>query len=89
MALNLLAPMAPSSWFGRRDPVGGYFGAFGGRFVPETLVAPIQALEAEYLKARCDPQFVAELQRLLEHYVGRETPLWDARRLRAVAAAFS
>ena len=73
--------MAPSSWFGRRDPVGGYFGTFGGRFVPETLVAPIQALEAEYLRARCDPQFVAELQRLLEHYVGRETPLWDARRL--------
>ena len=75
--------MAPSSWFGRRDPVGGYFGTFGGRFVPETLVAPIQALEAEYLRARCDPQFVAELQRLLEHYVGRETPLWDARRLSA------
>ena len=74
--------MAPYSWFGRRDPdARGYYGAFGGRFVPETLVAPIEALEAEYLAARRDPAFGAELQRLLQHYVGRETPLWDARRL--------
>ena len=78
-----MAPLAPPSWFGRRDPVGGYFGAFGGRFVPETLVAPIEALEAAYLEARRDPAFGAELQRLLQHYVGRETPLWDARRLSA------
>jgi tryptophan synthase beta chain len=70
-------------WFGRRDPdARGYFGAFGGRFVPETLVAPIQALEAEYLRARSDEGFAAELSRLLTHYVGRPTPLWEARRLR-------
>ncbi len=71
------------TWFGRRDPdKRGYFGAFGGRFVPETLVAPIQALEEEYLRARQDPAFAAELTRLLTHYVGRPTPLWEARRLR-------
>jgi tryptophan synthase beta chain len=69
-------------WFGRRDPdARGYFGHYGGRFVPETLVAPIEALEAEYMKARVDPPFAAELQRLLVNYVGRPTPVWDARRL--------
>ena len=72
-----------SAWFGRRDPdARGYFGSFGGRFVPETLVAPIQALEQEYYRARQDAAFAAELSRLLTHYVGRPTPLWDARRLR-------
>jgi tryptophan synthase beta chain len=69
-------------WFGRRDPdARGYFGHYGGRFVPETLVAPIEALEAEYLRAREDSSFAAELRRLLVHYAGRPTPLWDARRL--------
>jgi tryptophan synthase beta chain len=71
------------AWFGRRDPdARGYFGAFGGRFVPETLVAPIQALEREYFRARQDAGFATELSRLLTHYAGRPTPLWDARRLR-------
>ena len=71
-----------ANWFGRRDPdARGYYGAFGGRFVPETLVAPIEALEREYFVARADPSFAEELQRLLLHYVGRPTPLWDARRL--------
>jgi tryptophan synthase beta chain len=74
---------APQTWFGRRDPdTRGYFGSFGGRFVPETLVAPIEELEREYLRARADERFAAELSRLLTHYVGRPTPLWDARRLR-------
>jgi len=68
-------------WFGRRDPdARGYFGAFGGRFVPETLVAPIEALEREYLAARSDVSFAAELDRLLRDYVGRATPLWEAAR---------
>jgi len=72
----------PSTWFGRRDPdARGYYGAFGGRFVPETLVAPIEALEQAYFAARLDPAFIQELQRLLQHYVGRETPLSDAKRL--------
>jgi tryptophan synthase beta chain len=71
-------------WFGRRDPDRrGYYGEFGGRFVPETLVAPIEALEREYLEARQDAEFVSELGRLLRHYAGRPTPLWDARRLAA------
>ncbi|MGH9383668.1 MAG: tryptophan synthase subunit beta [Vicinamibacterales bacterium] len=70
------------NWFGRRDPdQRGYYGEFGGRFVPETLVAPIEALEREYLEARQDPAFVAELHRLLHDYAGRPTPLSDARRL--------
>jgi tryptophan synthase beta chain len=76
----------PSKWFGRRDPdARGYYGAFGGRFVPETLVAPIEALESEYLRARQDPSFEAELTRLLTHYVGRPTPLWEAERLSEAA----
>jgi len=73
-----------TSWFGRRDPdARGYYGEFGGRYVPETLVAPIEALESAYLAARRDPAFVAELERLHRDYVGRPTPLWDAERLRA------
>ncbi len=68
--------------FGRRDPdARGYFGAFGGRFVPETLVAPIEELEAGYLAARADASFRAELDGLLKHYVGRPTPLYQATRL--------
>jgi tryptophan synthase beta chain len=71
-----------ANWFGRRDPdARGYYGAYGGRFVPETLVAPIEALEAAYLEARKEPAFATELQRLLHHYAGRPTPLWEAKRL--------
>jgi tryptophan synthase beta chain len=66
----------------RRDPSGrGYFGAYGGRYVPETLVAPIEELERAYLEARDDDAFVAELDGLLHHYVGRPTPLYETRRL--------
>ena len=73
--------MAPSP---RRDPdQRGYFGDFGGRFVPETLVAPIEELERAYLVARDDPEFGAELARLLKDYVGRPTPISEARRLAA------
>ena len=68
--------------FGRRDPdARGYFGQYGGRFVPETLVAPIEELTAGYLAARADPAFREELSRLLKHYVGRPTPLYEATRL--------
>jgi tryptophan synthase beta chain len=74
--------IAPS--FGRRDPdARGYFGAYGGRFVPETLVAPVQELERSYFEARGDPAFRDELTRLLRDYVGRATPLTEARRLSA------
>src|SRR5436190_22726169 len=68
--------------FGRRDPDRrGYFGEYGGRFVPETLVAPIEELEAGYLAARADAAFRDELDQLLKHYVGRPTPLYETRRL--------
>ena len=75
-----------TTWFGRRDPdPRGYYGAFGGRYVPETLVAPIEALERAYFEARQEPGFAAELERLHRDFVGRPTPLWDARRLSEVA----
>jgi tryptophan synthase beta chain len=68
--------------FGRRDPdARGYFGAYGGRFVPETLVAPIEELEGGYMAARADASFRDELDRLLRHYAGRPTPLYQTQRL--------
>ena len=67
--------------FGRRDPdARGYFGKFGGRFVPETLMAPVAVLTSAYFDARMDPAFVAELRALLSSYVGRPTPLYETRR---------
>jgi tryptophan synthase beta chain len=70
----------------RRDPdARGYFGEFGGRFVPETLVEPIEELERAYLAARDDPAFQAELDRLLAQYVGRPTPVYPAARLTEAA----
>ncbi|MGH9239689.1 MAG: tryptophan synthase subunit beta [Vicinamibacterales bacterium] len=75
---------AEQALFGRRDPdARGYFGEYGGRFVPETLVAPIEELTAGYLAVRADPSFQEELARLLTHYVGRPTPLYEATRLAA------
>jgi tryptophan synthase beta chain len=70
--------------FGRRDPdTRGYYGEYGGKFVPETLVAPVEELQAAYLDARKDPAFLAELDRLLAHYVGRPTAMYETGRLRA------
>ncbi|HUL73011.1 MAG TPA: tryptophan synthase subunit beta [Vicinamibacterales bacterium] len=70
--------------FGRRDPdPRGYFGEFGGRFVPETLVAPVEALEAAYFEARRDSSFIGALHELLTTFVGRPTPLYETRRLAA------
>ena len=72
--------------FGHRDPdARGYYGAFGGRFVPETLVAPVAELERAYMDARMDPAFRQEYAGLLRNYVGRPTPLYEARRLSASA----
>ena len=59
----------------------GHFGPYGGRFVPETLMAPLDELEAAYLAAREDAAFRAELDELLAKYAGRPTPLTRARRL--------
>jgi tryptophan synthase beta chain len=68
--------------FCRRDPdVRGYYGAYGGRFVPETLAAPIEALERAYFDARSDKAFRERLAVLLRDYVGRPTPLYETSRL--------
>jgi tryptophan synthase beta chain len=70
--------------FGRRDPdARGYYGTYGGKFVPETLVAPVEELQAAYFEARQDAAFLAELDRLLAHYVGRPTAMYESTRLRA------
>lgn len=59
----------------------GHFGQFGGRYVAETLMPLILDLEREYNRAKADPAFTAEFEDLLEHYVGRPSPLYFAPRL--------
>ena len=59
----------------------GHFGPYGGMFVPETLMYPLQELTHEYEKARRDPAFRRELDYYLRDYVGRPTPLWFAERM--------
>lgn len=59
----------------------GRFGEFGGRFVPETLIAALDQLETEYFQSRKDPAFQAELDILLRDFVGRPSPLYFAKRL--------
>jgi tryptophan synthase beta chain len=61
----------------------GHFGPYGGRYVPEVLMSPLEELEQAYLGARNDPTFQSELADLLHHYAGRPTPLYFARRLSA------
>ncbi len=61
--------------------VAGRFGAYGGRYVPETLMAALEELEGAYAGAQADPAFRAELEDLLHHYCGRPTPLYFAKRL--------
>ncbi len=59
----------------------GHFGPYGGRYVPETLMHPLQELEAEYFRAQKDPEFQNELQYYLREFVGRPSPLYFAERL--------
>ena len=61
--------------------IAGRFGAYGGRYVPETLMAALEELEDAYAAAQADPAFQAELDDLLNHYCGRPTPLYFAKRL--------
>ena len=61
--------------------VAGRFGAYGGRYVPETLMAALEELEQAYALAQKDPGFQAELDDLLQNYCGRPTPLYLAKRL--------
>ena len=60
------------------------FGEFGGRYIPETLVAAHEELERIYVQCTQDPAFAAELDRLGRDYIGRPTPLYHAKRLTAL-----
>jgi tryptophan synthase beta chain len=71
---------APNSFKNQPDD-RGHFGQFGGRYVAETLMPLILELEREYGRAKADPAFAAEFDDLLEHYVGRPSPLYYAERL--------
>ena len=67
---------------GREDPAAeGRFGRYGGRFVSETLIGPLEELTEAYAEARQDPAFQAEIDRELRDFVGRPTPLYLAERL--------
>jgi tryptophan synthase beta chain len=83
--------MAPTSSPVREavPDASGRFGRFGGAYVPETLVAALKQLEAEYQKARADAAFWSELEGLFKTLVGRPTPLYHAARLTAHARAIS
>ena len=67
--------------FGTGPDKGGHFGSFGGKFVPETLMHPLQELEEAYLKSKTDQDFQSDLGRLLQDYSGRPTPLSLASRV--------
>src|ERR671934_2560303 len=58
----------------------GHFGTYGGRFVAETLMKPLEELEQAYRRYLNDPLFIAELDKDLHHYVGRPSPLYYAQR---------
>ncbi|TVP47245.1 MAG: tryptophan synthase subunit beta [Gemmatimonadales bacterium] len=78
---DVAVPEAPAL----QDPTR--FGAFGGRYVPETLIAALDELEAAYAEAGQDPAFHAEFESLLRDFVGRPCPLYRARRLESAAGA--
>ena len=61
----------------------GHYGNYGGQFVPETLMHPLEELEAAYMDAQRDPNFQLEFDQLLRNYSGRPTPLYFAERLTA------
>ena len=75
----------PSTFFipdpeGRTPSTAGYFGAFGGKFIPEALVAAVDEVAVEYDKAKHDPEFARELDDLLAHYTGRPSALTEVPR---------
>ena len=61
----------------------GHFGRFGGRFVAETLIGPLEELAAAYDAARIDPAFISEFEDDLAHHVGRPSPIYFAQHLSA------
>jgi tryptophan synthase beta chain len=74
------APVRPNDYTAYPD-AAGRFGDYGGRYVPETLMPLVHELETAYRAAAADPAFQAELDGFLDHYVGRESPLYFAERL--------
>jgi tryptophan synthase beta chain len=64
-----------------RPDIGGHFGPYGGKYVPETLMSPLRELEDAYLRFKDDPDFQRELDYYLSEYAGRPTPLFFAERL--------
>src|ERR1700755_674226 len=77
-SLNMTAPFMIT----KSEPdEQGHWGKFGGRYVPETLVAPLEELPTEFMRAQGDPNFGRELNLLLRDYAGRPTPLFHAQRL--------
>ncbi len=70
-----------SAPFQSEPDAGGHFGPYGGRYVPEVLMAPLEELEIAYREARRDPAFEVELKHLLTTYAGRPTALYYAKRL--------
>lgn len=79
----MTAPTTPASISAPASEAEGRFGPYGGRYVPETLVQPLEELTAAYAAAKADAGFQAELSDLLRHFAGRPTPLFFARRLTA------
>ena len=63
-----------------RDEIGPYFGEYGGRFVPESLIAALDELDAAYTAAKTDPAFIAELAELHATYTGRPSIITEAKR---------
>ncbi|WP_225871487.1 tryptophan synthase subunit beta [Qipengyuania atrilutea] len=74
-------PPAKANSFRNQPDERGHFGDYGGRYVAETLMPLVLDLEREYRKAQADPEFQREFDDLLEHYVGRPSPLYFAERL--------
>ncbi|HEY5072759.1 MAG TPA: tryptophan synthase subunit beta [Caulobacteraceae bacterium] len=83
----MTSPSLPANDYAAWPDAQGRFGDYGGRFVPETLMPLVLALEGAYAEARDDPSFQAELSRYLKTYVGRPSPLYPALRLTAHFAA--
>jgi tryptophan synthase beta chain len=80
MGTRMTAAPRPNTWSQWPD-ANGRFGTFGGRYVAETLMPLVLDLEQEYARAKVDPAFKAEFDWLLEHYVGRPSPMYFAERL--------
>ncbi|MCU0753721.1 MAG: tryptophan synthase subunit beta [Xanthomonadales bacterium] len=80
LSVSVTDPAEPVDYMSMPD-VHGHFGAFGGSYVAETLMAPLEELAAAYARLKSDPEFTAELDRDLQDYVGRPSPLYLCERL--------